>query len=209
MSLSVFICEDHQIVIDGVTRILSNSGIYAPIHAFKSGNKLLEALEKQVPDILILDLNLPDRNGIELLPEIKTSYPELSVLILTMHSDALIARKVKDLGADGYLLKDFGEKELLLALKKVTSGEYFASPVLNQTTQVESDNRAFFLTTREKEIISLTALGKSSTEIGDAIHISPHTVNTHRRNIYKKLGISNMKELVTFAHAYAHHLTDQ
>lgn len=207
MSKSVFICEDHQIVIDGVTRVLSNSGLYEPIHAFKSVSMLLGALEKHVPDILILDLNLPDRNGIELLPEIKTTYPELSVLILTMHSDALIARKVKDLGADGYLLKDFGEKELLLALRKITSGEYYTSPVLNQTTHVESDNRAFFLTTREKEIISLTALGKSSTEIGDAIHISPHTVNTHRRNIYKKLGISNMKELVTFAHA--HHLTDQ
>ena len=207
MTLSVFICEDHQIVIDGVTRILSNSGAYTPIHAFKSGDDLLEALGKQVPDILILDLNLPDRNGIELLPEIKSAYPGLSVLILTMHNDALIARKVKDLGADGYLLKDFGEKELLLALKTITSGLYYASPVLNDVAQVESDTRAFFLTTREKEIISLTALGKSSSEIGEAIHISPHTVNTHRRNIYKKLGISNMKELVTFAHA--HHLTDQ
>ncbi|MDG5766047.1 response regulator transcription factor [Balneolales bacterium ANBcel1] len=201
MSCSVYICEDHQIVIDGILRILSNSGKYEPVQFFKSAKALTAALSYHSPDILLLDLNLPDVNGIDLIPDIRSRYPDTYILILTMHRDPILIRKVRQMGADGYLLKDFGEKELLDAMDCINRGRpWFKNlPYLQQESN--QDANALFLTAREKEIIHLTVTGQTSAEIAKKLFLSPHTVNTHRRNIYKKLKISNIKELITYAHS--------
>lgn len=198
---SVFICEDHQIVIDGIIHILEISGQYEPIRAFKTAADLLKALQTKVPDVIILDLNLPDQNSIDFIADIRREHPTVHILILTMHSDPLLAEKVRQEGANGYLLKDFGEKELLYALNLIMSGEYYTNPEINQKQTEESTTKALFLTKREKEVIALTTKGKSSSEIAEDLHLSPHTINTHRRNIYKKLGVSNIKELIKFSYA--------
>lgn len=198
---SVFICEDHQIVIDGINYILSTSGQYDPIDSFKTATDFLQALETKVPDIIILDLNLPDQNGLDFLPDIRESHPETSILILTMHKDPALENRVRQMGANGYLLKDFGEDELLYALNVILGGGYYTNPEMENGRSRKSSTKALFLTKREKQIITLTTEGRSSAEIGDELFLSPHTVNTHRRNIYSKLGVSNIKELIKFAYS--------
>ncbi len=197
---SIFICEDHQIVTDGIVHILEKSGQYEPIRSFKNAFSFLHALESDSPDLIILDLNLPDRNSIEFIADIRRDNPKVGILILTMHNDPLLAEKVRQEGANGYLLKDFGEDELLYALNVVLDGGYYTNPEIEQRHSENSLTKAFFLTKREKEVIAYTAQGKSSSEIAEELFLSPHTVNTHRRNIYKKLGISNIKELISFAY---------
>lgn len=200
MTYSVLICEDHKIVTDGVLRILENSGRYAPAGACSTAGELMLFLQEQVPDILILDLNLPDRSGLECLPQIRSSHPDLSILILTMHRDALLVKKVRELGADGFLLKDFGEDEMLIALDKLVQGEQVFPVDIAENGAAQLSSKALFLTGREKEIVRLTAQGLSTPEIAEQLYLSPHTVNTHRRNIYKKLNVANIKELVAFVH---------
>ncbi|MDI6402882.1 response regulator transcription factor [Balneolaceae bacterium ANBcel3] len=201
MTCSVYLCEDHQIVIDGILRIFSNSKKYKPVQFYKSAEALSEALEQKAPDILLLDLNLPDRNGIELLPEIRSRYPNTGILILTMHHDPVLIKKVREMGAGGYLLKDFGEKELLEAMDCITNGGIYFKNLPYTQKEDDLDAQALFLTAREKEIIQLTVSGKTSAEIAAQLFLSPHTVNTHRRNIYKKLNLSNMKALITYAYS--------
>ncbi|MCH8556677.1 MAG: response regulator transcription factor [Balneolia bacterium] len=197
---SVFICEDHQIVIDGIVHILEKSGQYGPVSSYKTVGGLLEALESESPRVLILDLNLPDQNSLGNIAEIRRKHPQMAMLVLTMHNDPLLADKVLREGADGFLLKDFGEAELLYALNVVQSGDHYINPKIKQVRRNGCGSGALFLTKREKQIISQTARGSSSTDIASKLYISRHTVNTHRRNIYKKLNISNIRELITFAY---------
>jgi len=197
---SVFICEDHQIVIDGIVHILNKSGQYGPVSSYKTVGALLEALESNSPDFLILDLNLPDQNSLSYIAKVRKDHPELGVLVLTMHNDPLLADKVLREGADGFLLKDFGEEELLYALNVVNMGDKYINPKIKRVRPNAFNSSPLFLTKREKQIIRETAQGRSSVEIASNLYISPHTVNTHRRNIYKKLNISNIRELITFAY---------
>jgi DNA-binding NarL/FixJ family response regulator len=212
-NMVVFICEDHEIVVDGISRILLNMIEGVQLKSFKSGDAMLKEMgipldpnpdavhdTITVPDLLILDINLPEKNGIDILQHIRKHQKTTKVLILTMYNDAMLAKKLKDLGANGYLLKDFGEEEFVAAVKVVYKGNYFESPSLIPHANASSETKALYLTSREKDIIKYTVLGKSSIEIGELLFLSPHTVNTHRRNIYKKLNIGNIKELVNFAH---------
>lgn len=198
---SVYICEDHQIVIDGIVHILEQSGQYHPISWFKTASDFLQALQSESPDLIILDLNLPDGNSMEFIADIRRDHPDVRILILTMHNDPLLAEKARKEGVNGFLLKDFGEEELLYALNIILGGGYYTNPEIDQTRAENSSTKALFLTKREKEVILLTAQGKSSAEIAEELFLSHHTVNTHRRNIYKKMGISNLKELIKFAYA--------
>jgi len=197
---SVFICEDHQIVVDGIKSILAGTGRYSPVISFQAGEELRTELKKSVPDLLILDLNLPGITGIDLLAEIRKEHTDLPVLILTMHSDPFLVKKVIELGANGYILKDFGEDELINALEVVITGGFYQSPEVERLAEKNNDIHTLHLTDREKEIIRFSANGMSSNEMAEKLFLSPHTVNTHRRNIYKKLGINNIKELIKFAY---------
>jgi len=204
MTRVVYLCEDHEIVIDGVTRILLSDARYDQIVSFKNAADLSGALQHRLPDILILDLNLPDTSGVELMPDLRRRYTHLPVLVLTMHKDQLLAAKLLRAGANGYLSKDFGEDELLAAMEKVVSGANYENPDFGEPilSSGNGHDKTYFLSRREKEIVQLTVDGLSSNDIAAKLFVSPHTVNTHRRNIYKKLGLQNVKELITFAHTH-------
>lgn len=197
---SVHICEDHKIVVEGVQSILNESGKYSLDGFSSTGEECRKALEKHQPEILILDIQLPDVNGLDLMKELLRKYDTLSILILTMHNDPYIVEQVKEHGGKGYLLKDFGKKELLDALDFVRRGEFYKGPKVKSLSAPQPYTKSVRLTSREKEIISLTANGKSTSEIADSLFISEHTVNTHRRNIYKKLDLKDSKQLVKFAY---------
>lgn len=197
---SLFICEDHKIVIDGIQSILSGHNPSVKLVSFGSGESLLDALHSSTPDLLILDVKLPDMNGLDVLKEIRLKNSELPVLILTMHKDPYVFKHAKDLGSNGILLKDFGESELLKAIETVLQGDFYRSPTVEFADEEEESAKSMQLTDREKEVIRLSAEGKSALEIAEHLYLSPHTINTHRRNIYKKLQINNVKELVKFAY---------
>jgi DNA-binding NarL/FixJ family response regulator len=198
---SLYVCEDHKIVVHGIVSILSAEDKFEDIKTFPTGELLMQALDLSIPDLIILDINLPDINGLELLKKIRIISSAVPVLILTMHNDPFLVRQTKNEGANGFLLKDFGEDQLLHAIETVLNGKFYTGPfVLQPDEKRDTFPGTFQLTNREKEIISYTAQGKSSQEIAKLLFLSPHTVNTHRRNIYKKLKLNNVKELVKFAY---------
>lgn len=160
----------------------------------------MQMLQNDVPDILILDLNLPDQSGLDVLPDLKATYPSMKVMVLTMHSEPTVLHRVYAAGANGLLLKDFGEQEMIDALDDIVTYGIYRNPKLGDVSQDIKTSKALFLTPREKEIVRLTANGFSSSDIARDLFLSPHTVNTHRRNIYKKLDLKDMRELVNFAH---------
>ncbi|MCH8494436.1 MAG: response regulator transcription factor [Balneolales bacterium] len=200
MSYRICICEDHLIIIDGVRRILSQTQNYKLTSNCNSIGTLMQMLQNDVPDILILDLNLPDQSGLDVLPDLKATYPAMKVMVLTMHSEPTVMHRVYAAGANGLLLKDFGEKEMIDALDEMVMYGIYRNPKLGEISQDIKSSKALFLTPREKEIVKLTANGFSSSDIAKDLFLSPHTVNTHRRNIYKKLDLKDMRELVNFAH---------
>ncbi len=197
---SVHICEDHQIVVEGIERILTESDRYVLHGASKTAEDCRAHLEKHPPDILILDLQLPDANGVELLKEIRDTYKNLLVLVLTMHNDPFVVEQINKNGGHGYLLKDFGKKELIEALDQLKPGSFHKGPGVKSFSESDAFSGSIRLTAREKEIISLTAQGKTSQEIAAVLFISEHTANTHKRNIYKKLGFNDVRELIKFAY---------
>ena len=200
MSYRICICEDHLIIIDGVRRILSQTQNYQLTSNCNSIAALMQMLQNDVPDILILDLNLPDQSGLDVLPDLKATYPSMKVMVLTMHSEPTVLHRVYAAGANGLLLKDFGEQEMIDALDDIVTYGIYRNPKLGDVSQDIKTSKALFLTPREKEIVRLTANGFSSSDIARDLFLSPHTVNTHRRNIYKKLDLKDMRELVNFAH---------
>lgn len=199
---AICVCDDHPVVAEGIEHILSSESGMASIHKVKNAEACLKYLKHQTPDLLVLDLNLPDMNGIELLKKIRESDADLPVLVLTMYKDPFILEQIKKLDGNGYLLKDFSRSDFLQALDAIKNKRFYVAKGIKRAlpSQKGAFSGAIQLTRREKEIITFTASGKSAKEVAQLLHISKHTVNTHRRNIYKKLNINGIKELIRFAH---------
>lgn len=202
---SVVICEDHEIVFTGLKLILDQSEEFEIIGHAQSGKDLLPLLEKSKANILILDLNLPDTDGFTLLKAVRAINKDIFVIILTMYQDLHLIQRAKDEGANAYLLKNASNEELLEALRQVNHKSFFVTREL----QTENEHQDLFkdefsqkmkLTRREIEIIRLLAMGKTSQQTSTTLSISPHTVDTHRKNIFRKLKINNIADLVRFAH---------
>ena len=205
----IVICEDHDIVVEGVRLILSGWPNFTLSGHARTEDELLPLLEKQ-PHILLLDLNLKKQDGFQILEKIKPVYPNLKILILTMYEEAFLIDKAKKLHANGYLLKNSSNGELLEALNHViVSAEFFLPAGLRKHKNEQETYRDKFvekmhLTSREIEIIKLVVKGKTGKEIADELFLSLYTVDTHRKNILAKLKLKNIADLVRFA--FEHHL---
>ncbi len=201
----LFVCDDHTIINDGLELLFNNHPSYRLIGKTQFGKNLLSKLEELTPDILLLDLNLKDSDGFTLLEHIRKTNSALKIIILTMYQDDFLIERAKKVGANGYLQKSISNKELIEALEQVYHKPFYLSKAL----QKDIDKRKMFrdhfadkmaLTRRELELIPLLSTGKSSNEIAAELFLSTYTIDTHRKNIFKKLKINTIIELVNFAH---------
>ncbi len=178
------------------------------IEEVNDGLELIRSLNRKNPDIVILDISMPNLRGIEAIPEIKRLHPEVRILILTMHRDEEYLRQAIAAGADGYLLKEDAEKDLFFAIDTILQGRIYVSRFLAEESrhdwaQIRRGKRVLSdaepLTVREREVLKLIAEGKSSKEIGELLCISVRTVERHRANVMEKLNVNKTVDLVKYA----------
>ena len=205
----IVLADDHVLVRQGLRRILEGMTDLEVIGEANDGLDLLNLLNQLTPDMVILDIFMPNLRGIEAIHEIKKIHSDVKVLILTMHKDKEYLYLALSAGAKGYLLKEDADKELFSAIEKVRQGRTYISPhfseeVVDDLVQIKKgDAKAVFeadpLTPREREVLKLIAEGKSSKEIAQLLFISVPTVNNHRANIMEKLSLNKATDLVKYA----------
>lgn len=205
-SKKIIICEDHQIVIDGLQSIFKDHERYEVIDYASNANDLFKSVEKNNPDIILLDLNLPGKNGLEILRELKKDYEQIKTLILTMYNTESIIKEVIKNGANGFLLKNCSIEDLQEALKHVYKSEKFylgegVKRISKNSILENEDNfyKKIKITKREREIIFELIQGLKVPHIAIKLNISTFTVETHKKNIFRKLDIKSSIELVKFA----------
>lgn len=200
--IRVLLADDQQMFIDGIRSILSTVNNIEIIGVANNGLELLEKLEENQPDVILLDINMPEMDGIETCKRVKKKYPKSKILILSTYSHKSFVANLISLGADGYLLKNTGKEELVLALETVHDGENYYSQqikdVLNENKKSDGDEISF-LSKREIEVLSLIGQGNTNTQIAEKLFLSPYTVETHRKNMMHKLQLKNSAELVKYA----------
>ncbi|WP_178991416.1 response regulator [Winogradskyella schleiferi] len=194
----ILICEDHQIVIDGLISIFKNQPDYTILDYVKNGNEVLPAVKLKNPDVLLLDLNLPNKNGLDILNEVKEYDPEIKVIILTMYNKDSIVKKVKQNNGNGFLLKNCSSEDLLRALDSVFESKmfYLGKGVKNNVVENDGFLEKIKITRREKEIIIELMKGNNVPQIATNLFISTYTVETHKKNIFKKLDVHNSIDLI-------------
>ena len=201
--MKILICDDHKIVRDGLRQILQQMDREALIEEAGDGLEALDHLKREAFDIVLLDISLPDRNGLEILHSIKTKWPATNVLMLSMHPQEQYAIRALAIGASGYLTKDTASDELNLAVNKVSKGgkyisnslaENLAHHLLKDATEQKHDS----LSSREFEIMIKLANGKPLQEIGNELFISNKTVSTYRSRIMQKMELCKNTELTRY-----------
>ncbi len=206
--IKVILVDDHSIVRDGI-KALINTGEIKVINEAASAKEFFALLKLERPDVVILDISLPDISGIEITRQLSVDYPAVKVIILSMHlNEDFIFNAVKA-GAMAYLPKNTNKMELITAIRQVAAGEdYFSEPVSNiilksylKKAKTNEDNKSdeTVLSKRELEILKLFAEGKSNKEIANILFISNRTVESHKNHIMQKLGLASTVELIKFA----------
>jgi len=197
----IIITDDHPMLVEGLKTMLGKK--FDVVGVAHSGKQLLELLKHEEADCLLLDLGLPDRNGLDLIPDIRAVRPALRILIVTMHLDRVLADAVLHAGASGFIPKDSGQQELESAISAVLAGERYLSPRVPPITfavGMGAANAALAtLTPRQMEILGMIAQGKSTADVASTLGVSESTITFHRSNLRKKLGIDSEWGLVRFA----------
>jgi DNA-binding NarL/FixJ family response regulator len=204
----IVLADDHVMFRQGIKNILKRAKGLEVVGEIGDGLKLLELLKKVTPDMVILDISMPNLRGLEATREIKIISPDVKVLILTMHKDKEYMYNAISSGAEGYLLKEDADTELFAAIEKIRQEGRYISPLLSgELTHelIQSSHKGQLtslsdsLTIREREVLKLIAEGISNKEIADLLYISIRTVEHHRANIMKKLNIKQTANLVKYA----------
>jgi DNA-binding NarL/FixJ family response regulator len=202
----VIVADDHALFRQGLRNILSGIAGFEVVGEAADGLELLNLLKKGRldPDLIIIDISMPNLRGIEAIPEIKALHPHTKVLVVTMHKDKEYLYQALTAGADGYFLKKDADAELFVAIEKIRRGKTYVSPSLSEDladywSQAHAEFGRPVLTNREREVLKLIAEGKSNKEIGKILFISVHTVERHRANIMNKLGLKKTADLVKYA----------
>ncbi len=193
---SVFIIDDHYMVIEGIRSLLVNEpSIEWQGHATTASSALAYLKQNVLPDVILMDINLPDKSGIDLCKEVKETYPACFIIGLSTFNQQSFVQKMLDNGASGYILKNVDKEEIIEAIQVVMKGKTFLSHEAAQTLKNNTPSD-IVLTRREKEILELIAEGLTNNEIAQQLFISISTVDTHRKNLLAKLETKNTASLV-------------
>ena len=203
----ILLADDHALIRHGIRNLISNNPALEVIGEVGDGEELLEFLQVKVPDLLILDIFMPKLTGIEAVSKVKKLYPKIKILMLTMHKNKQYFYHAMSAGADGYLMKEDSDEELLLAIKRVQNGKSYLSPYLSQdfaddVISAYRNNRSSpfeTLTKREREVLNLVVEGHTSKVMAEMLHLSPRTIDHHRANLLRKFDMKNSVDLVNFA----------
>lgn len=205
MSIKVMLVDDHALIREGIKQLLEFDGSIEVIEQASDGIECLEKLKTVRPDILLLDINMPKMNGIEVLEALKAKKDPVKVLILTVHSEVEYLVKAVDIGANGYILKDSGSVELKQAIMDIINNDSYIQPSLIPALNSRLINRDMdkeklkSLTRREVEILAQVASGMFNKEIANNLGISERTVKNHISNIFKKIDVSDRTQAAVFA----------
>lgn len=203
---TLLLVDDHALVRQGLAALLAKSGKFRIAGEAQNGREAIELAEKLKPDMIIMDVFMPDLNGLEATRRIKAQNPQIRILALTLQKDMALLKKLMDAGASGYILKENAPQELLEAVDMILSGKTYISKSFSEDAvelfsvkKLRKKESSELLTPREREIVQLIAEGKASKEIAAHLNISVKTVETHRMHIMEKLDIHNVAELVRYA----------
>lgn len=205
MAVRVMIADDHSMIREGLKQLLELEGDFQVIEEACDGVECLEKLTKITPDILLLDINMPKMNGLEVLQKMKEKRMKVKVLVLTVHNEVEYLLKAVDIGINGYLLKDSESAELKKAILTVVNGEDYIQtsliPLLNaKMIDRNKDNvKIESLTRREMDVLKLLAVGMYNKEVAEKLNISERTVKNHVSNIFKKIGVTDRTQAAVFA----------
>lgn len=203
----LLIVDDHQMLIDGIKALLQEEPTFEIVAQAQNGIQALEILKSNAIDIVLTDISMPEMDGIELTQKIKQDYPDVKILALSMFSEKQMIREMVDAGVSGYILKNTGREELVGALSKIASGGiFFGDEVTNEMMRMMTDQEKselkkeiVNLTFREREILKLIAKEYSNSKIAEELFISERTVETHRKNIFRKTNTKSIVGLIKYA----------
>lgn len=209
MPINTLIVDDHQLVLDGIKLMLQGHEEITVIAEAHNGQEAIDYVAAHEVDVVLMDLNMPEVNGIDACKAIKENKPEIKVMILSMISEHKMIKSVMKTGANGYMLKNSGQDEIIEAILKVNAGEnHFDDRIIDimmdpkNTAQVKSESLHPSLSRREKEILKLIVEEHTTAEIAKELFVSFGTVESHRRNMISKLGVRNTAGLVSAAYKY-------
>ena len=208
MSIRVLIADDHKIMLAGLRSLLEKQADFEVVGEAENGRKAVQMVQEKTPDVVVMDVSMPDLNGMEATTQIIESLPETKVIALSMHSDKRFVMGMLRAGASGYLLKDCASQELANAIFQVAGGKKYLSPeitgviidnVLQGGSSEELTTVSSVLSAREREVLQLIAEGWSTKQIASHMYVSIKTIETHRRQIMKKLDLHNIADLTKYA----------
>lgn len=207
MNIKIMVVDEHKILREGLATLIAKQPNMEIVGEATDGREALDLVKKNTPDLILMDVTMPNLNGIEATRQIKSKNPEIEIIALSLHSDRRFVLGMIGAGASGYLIKQCTFDELVLAINTVMAGKKYLSPeisniLVEEFARKDSKEKAIIdskLTPREKEILQLLAEGKNTKEIASNLSISVKTVETHRRHIKRKLKTSSVAELTKIA----------
>ena len=206
---SVYITDDHKLLVEGLQELLRSAGFKLAGISYDGRSAVAEILRGR-PDVVLMDLDLPEINGLEALRQILKDWPEARVIIMTMHLEKSLIEKAVQTGARGYLPKNVSKEEFIRAIEELAAGRCYYSPEATRSLAFGTNTRmlstepdlvkmAASLSQREEEVLKAIAEGFSNREIAECMHLSVHTIDSHRKHIMQKTGTSNTAGLIRFA----------
>lgn len=201
--MKIFLTDDHAILLGGLIKILSVEDDFEVAGSAGSVQETLDALTQKNVDLLITDYNLPDDDGLTLVRRVKQKYPDIKIIVLSMHDEAHLIKEILKEGVDGYILKKDSHEELVNAVRAVKNGKVYLSSDVNSMLMrgLGGTEEQKLLTDREREILKLIAKEYTNRQMAEELFISERTVETHRKNIFRKTGTNNLVGLIKFAYA--------
>lgn len=202
-STKLFLVDDHHIVLDGLKSMFDQDSRFTIIGTASNAEDAIKGIESNKPDILLTDYSLPGANGLDLCVQVKTKYPDVKRVILSMHDEGVLVKQILKEGVDGYLLKSIQQLELKNALLQIVKGMPYVSPEITRLvlSDLSNEQPTELLSEREREILNLIAKENSNKQIAEKLFISERTVETHRKNIFRKTNTTSLVGLIKYAFA--------